>query len=203
MLSTSKPIAIASLLITNIIPLVGVLWGGWSSSTILLVYWFESAVIGFFTLQKIRIAEQTGALNKYTVTLNNQPVTQNHYQFLSVFFLMHYGIFMFVHLIFLLVFFLRPSLNFVGLGLSALSVVFSHFVSYQQNFITNKEYQHKTADYYFWSPYPRVIAMHVAVILGAMIMFTQGQSVLSLAVLVIVKTISDLGGHLLEHVKKK
>lgn len=192
---SSSPIAIIILIASNSIPLAGVIWNDWSASTIILLYWFESAVIGYFTVQKIRTAEKLGKQEFGGIAnqMNN---------FLSSFFMMHYGIFMFVHLIFLLIFFLRPSLNFGGLLLSAGTMIFSHWMSYQQNFIQNKEYLGKSANNYFWSPYPRIIAMHLAVILGAMFMASNGQSVATLSIIIVIKTVTDLASHLFEHREK-
>jgi hypothetical protein len=202
---SSKPLAIVTLLISNMVPLAGVVWGGWNANTIILLYWFESAVIGFFAVKKIRKTELLGkqSVGNMVVKINGRVSANPQDQFLSFFFMMHFGIFMFVHLIFLLIFFLRPSINFLGMLTGALSMCFSHYLSYQQNFIQNKEYLGKTADAFFWSPYPRVIGMHLAVILGGVFMMQQGQSMVTLAILILVKTIADVISHLFEHRKDK
>lgn len=196
---SSKPAAIISLLISNMVPLVGALYYGWSSSTIILLYWFESAIIGFFTLQKIKKAEGPVEPNHLNLRVNGKDVTGMSGSFLSSFFLIHYSTFMLVHFVFLLIFFLRFSLNFQGLTLGIVSLIFSHFLSYQQNFLDGKEYLRHSADYFFWSPYPRIISMHLAVVLSGFFILSQGQSITTLAILVLSKTAMDLLSHLYAH----
>ncbi len=45
--------SVASLVLANLIPLVGTLFFGWSSGVILVLYWFETAVIGFYSILKL------------------------------------------------------------------------------------------------------------------------------------------------------
>jgi len=41
-------ISTGSLILSNLVPLFGVLFFGWSISTILILYWSENAIIGFY-----------------------------------------------------------------------------------------------------------------------------------------------------------
>ncbi len=45
------------LLIANAIPLVGVLFFGWSLLTILVIYWVENGIVGFWNVPRIALAE--------------------------------------------------------------------------------------------------------------------------------------------------
>ena len=45
------------LLIANAIPLVGVLFFGWSLLTILVIYWIENGIVGFWNVPKILLAQ--------------------------------------------------------------------------------------------------------------------------------------------------
>ncbi|OIO22954.1 hypothetical protein COX84_07215 [Candidatus Micrarchaeota archaeon CG_4_10_14_0_2_um_filter_49_7] len=45
------------LIFVNLIPLYGVLFMGWSGMLVLLAYWAESAIIGFFMILKALVAK--------------------------------------------------------------------------------------------------------------------------------------------------
>ena len=45
------------LLIANAIPIVGVLFFGWSLITILVLYWVENGIVGFWNIPKIALAQ--------------------------------------------------------------------------------------------------------------------------------------------------
>ncbi|HET9852319.1 MAG TPA: DUF6498-containing protein [Candidatus Limnocylindrales bacterium] len=47
----------AFLLIANTIPLIGVLFFGWSLITILVLYWLENGIVGFWNIFKINLAQ--------------------------------------------------------------------------------------------------------------------------------------------------
>ena len=76
-----------SLLIVNLIPLFGALFLGWSLFSILIIYWLESAVIGFYTLIKMIITltnyNKKSDLNKDNLnsTLNQTGSKQIYLKF--------------------------------------------------------------------------------------------------------------------------
>ena len=45
-----------ALIVANAIPLVGVAFFGWSLWTILVLYWVENGIVGFWTVPKILLA---------------------------------------------------------------------------------------------------------------------------------------------------
>jgi hypothetical protein len=91
-------------LISNLIPLVGVLFWGWDTFQLLMLYWMETAILAFWTL--LRLArlppEQCGTI---TVNGETRPATNSG---LVGFFMLHAGVFIVVHLIFLLALFSGP-----------------------------------------------------------------------------------------------
>jgi len=187
-----------SLFIANLIPIVGVIFFGWLPGTILLMYWMESAVVGFYNVLKMLAASMFETSGKFN------PVGILGGAFLSAFFTVHFGIFMLVHGIFLLVFmamgfipapsewglgqenvspmviariaedfFLpRDLLSFLaspGFGVTA--VFASHGISFVLHFVRGKEYITQQAGNLMMQPYRRIIVMHMTIILGAMVMF--------------------------------
>ena len=79
------------ILLQNMIPVAGVLFFGWKAFLLLLFYWLENVVIGLVNLLKIAVSGFTKNREAGLVTL-----------FLVPFFVVHYGIFCFVHGMFLL-----------------------------------------------------------------------------------------------------
>ena len=51
--------ALIALIVANLIPLVGVLFLGWSVWQILIIYWLENGIVGLFNILKMQKAEGT------------------------------------------------------------------------------------------------------------------------------------------------
>lgn len=88
---------VALLVGANLIPLLGVLLAGWDPFTLLMLYWFESAVIGFWVCVAV-------ATSRDQLSLFQQPGAQAAPSRIGEALLIaaHAGVFMFVHLFFLL-----------------------------------------------------------------------------------------------------
>jgi hypothetical protein len=223
----SRNAALAALFVSNLVPLAGVLAFGWSVQAILVVYWLESAIVGLLNVPKIRRAhgaetpktrERAMRLksNGATVTLPPapdsvpaQPVTRPETRPVVRFFLGHYGMFWFVHGVFIAVVpgvtgggFLDPSL-LPTLALGAGAAAVSHYVSYRRNYLTDGEWRTASPGGRMYAPYDRVLVMHLAVVLGAFAVSSVGEPVGALVVMVLVKTALDLRAHLREHGRDK
>jgi hypothetical protein len=196
MKTASTTLALISLIAANLVPLYGVTTWGWSVFSILLVYWAESAVIGFFTIKKMLRVDQFIFVDK---TTPSKSANDRAKLFFIPFFMLHFGLFMLVHLVFLVGFFGSTNVSVNGILLSILSLVMSHWISYQGNFIGQKEYERTTLDAELFKPYGRIIVMHLTVILGGILTMTMGQSILGLVVLIGVKTVVDLIAHVIQH----
>jgi hypothetical protein len=195
-----------ALVLANVIPLVGAVFWGWSILEIVALYWAENLVIGFYTVLRIllvRPPEGKGLL-----------VVAN--LFAAVFFTVHYGMFCLVHGVFVFSLLGRdasvienfPSLRAAGtvfqggtlLALAAL--VASHGVSFVRNYLFGREYRDTTVNDQMFSPYPRIVVLHVAILFGAFAIQALGSPVFLLVLLVIGKTILDLVLHRREHRKR-
>lgn len=51
------------LIIANAIPLIGVLFFGWSLLTILVIYWVENGIVGFWNVPRIMLAQGSAIPN--------------------------------------------------------------------------------------------------------------------------------------------
>jgi Family of unknown function (DUF6498) len=80
------------LVAANLVPLFGIFLWGWDAFLLLVLYWMETAIIGFWTILAIAIAPHQ--------TLGPSAKETSRW-FLVPFFIVHSGIFMGVHFLFL------------------------------------------------------------------------------------------------------
>jgi hypothetical protein len=200
--------AVAALIVANLIPLVGVLFFGWSVWNILVIYWLENGIVGVINVLKMSAAtgeEATGPAATFRV--NGQPAASLTKVGLVPFFVMHYGIFWFVHGIFVLTLpaFLSLTsdtpmeLDVGPVLVAAVGLAISHGLSFWWNFLRGGEYRRTTPAGLMFAPYRRLIALHLTIIFGAIAVSFTGAPVVAVAILVGVKTLLDLGLHLAEH----
>jgi hypothetical protein len=210
---TTSPMTSAVVLVAfNLIPLVGVLFWGWNVATLLALYWVENGIVGLLNVPKILLAEGTPT----TPLAASKGAT-------AAFFVVHYGMFWFVHgvFVFALPFFfairsegfdpftaeigplggqlgaLGPNLSAVAF--SAIGLAISHTVSFVVNFLGRKEYLNVTPQQQAMAPYGRLFILHVAIIVGGIVSLAIGSPVGAILVLVLLKTAVDLRFHLREH----
>jgi len=195
-----EPLTLASpssliLIAANLFPLAGALLGNWELGPVLLLYWAESAIIGFFNLAKIIVIGKWSAL------------------FAGPFFLGHFGGFMAGHFLFLYAFFLQDpavdpamagNLSDVAAHLmilwpALLALFISHGYSFVHNFLGRREYIGRRVKDQMSEPYSRIIFMHLVIIFGGGLSLILGDTTLVLMGVIIVKTIVDLRAHLKQH----
>lgn len=205
----------------NTIPIFGVVFFGWNLFSILLLYWFENGIIGFFNVFKIALASKPMS-GESSFTINGRPANRMGKAFLIPFFIFHYGLFWTVHGIFVVVFFgfmagemfggtsSAPDLGGgfrgfdpEGVAIAAASLALSHGVSFFINFIREGEYLNVAPDEQMFRPYPRVVVLHVTILGGGFLAGYFGTPLASLILLVILKIVIDVWAHLKEHRKAK
>lgn len=183
-------ISIGSLFVSNLIPLIGMLFFGWSVSTILILYWSENVIIGFYNVIKMALAK-------------GEAKKQSTYQrfFLIGFFIVHFGIFTLGHAAFVFSFFGTDIPSFKSLLPALLALFTSHGVSMFIHFIKNKEYERVSFESLFFQPYKRVVIMHLTIIFGAWVATAFHLPSLVLVVLIFLKIVVDIFFHKKEHIK--
>jgi hypothetical protein len=178
------------LILSNLIGLYITIAASPSVVTLWLMYWTENVSIGFFNVLKM----------KTLVRLHID--TPENGKFYIPFFALHYGLFTFVHGIFLITFAFiskQHEVSFSIVGVNALILFASHAFSFWVNFLKGGEYKTAKIESLFLSPYPRVIAMHLVVILGGILVFNQKNQVPGIILLGICKLGADLISHLAHH----
>jgi len=199
--------AVVALVVANLIPLIGVLFFGWSVWNILVIYWLENGIVGLINVLKMAVATGDEVTPGVTFMVNGRPATSATKMGLIPFFIVHYGIFWFVHGIFVLTlpaFFSLMSDDGMTLDLgpvvfAALGLAISHGLSFWWNFLHGGEYRRTTAAALMFAPYKRLVALHITIIFGAFAVMFTGAPAAAVAVLVAIKTAIDLGLHLAEH----
>ena len=85
------------LLAANLLPLAGVLFWGWDAFVLLMLYWMETAVIGFWTIVRIATATRD-SLGEFNINGHRRTILPLA---LKGFFVLHAGLFTLVHFVFL------------------------------------------------------------------------------------------------------
>jgi len=188
----------AALVVANLVPLVAVALGWWSTYEVVLLFWAENVVIG--VLQLLRFAT-VAALAGKVAALG-----------VAAFFALHYGMFTFVHGVFVATLFapgwsgdapppgalallLSPDGLLFGLG----ALAASHLLSYAVNFVGGGEYRRVEPTALMMQPYGRVAVLHLAIIFGGALTTMLGEPAIALVALVVLKIGLDLRAHLAEH----
>jgi hypothetical protein len=216
----SSAIAAVLLVITNLIPLAGVLWLGWDLLLILALYWAENGIVGVINILKILTAEGPPPQN-FRWSVNGRPATSLTRLGTAGFFCVHYGLFWVVHGVFVFTF--VPAMTGIGpfgenggtldpsdpFGLGSVDVpvlaagvvglAISHGVSFWTNYLGRGEYRRLSPAEVMAQPYGRLVILHLTIILGAFVSIFLGTPIGSLLVLVVLKTALDLYFHLRQH----
>ncbi len=184
-----------ALIAANLIPVAGALFLGWDLGLVLVLYWAESAIFGFYNLLKIAVIGRWFALMA------------------GPFFLGHFGGFMAVHFLFLYTIFIKgpaaatsepTGLNevwqmFYGLWPPLLALFLSHGYSFLHNFVGRGEYRGRTINEQMSEPYSRIIFMHLVIIFGGGLTLVLGDSTPVLLLIMGLKILFDVRAHLREH----
>jgi len=228
--------AVVALIVANAIPLFGAAFLGWNVWTILIVYWLENGVVGFFNVLKI-LRAGGAILPSSGWQMNGRPMADVGRRAIAGFFVLHYGIFWAVHGVFVLTLplfaglgtavsdaFLIPDEGqfvdgvFIGpsfapgtsmatgfaLGpvvVAVIALAISHGVSYWFNYLGRGEYRRTSPATQMFAPYGRLVVLHITIILGGMAIAITGAPAAAVAILVVLKTVMDIGFHLAEHRK--
>ncbi|WP_133300613.1 DUF6498-containing protein [Seongchinamella sediminis] len=209
---TRRRASLLAIVVVNLIPLVGVLGFGWDVAALMILYWSENLVLGFYTLVKMLIVSPLGG------------------SFSGLFFLIHYGGFCGVHGMFIMLtlvdgefspfpddtwplFLVFPQILFnvtravldyaPAEWIVAFAALFaSHGVSFLANFLFGPERNTTTVGELMGGPYGRIVVLHIAIIAGGFAVMALGQPLFMLIVLIALKMAMDLGLHLREHGRK-
>jgi hypothetical protein len=220
MMRIRPTLSILSLIAANLVPLAGALALGWDAGVLVVLYWTENVIIGSYNILKIALARPQ-APRGHAMKLILIP-----------FFCVHFGIFCAVHGFFLRTFFTPPTgIDALLPRMEGISVVFlpnlmlslirslsssswgianwaivgllaSHGISFVQNYLVGREYETQSITEAMFKPYVRVVALHVAILAGGVVVVRLGSPAPLLFVLVLFKICLDLFLHVKEHASR-
>lgn len=186
-----------SALVSNILPIIGVLFFNWSVFSLLLSYWLENIAIGFYQVLKMKRATSNYPVNEQNKMIPGplRPVKPAEKIFSLVFFCVHYGLFCGGHLIFLYFFgaIVGDPIHFTPFILiSSIPFFITHGKDYLDGYVANKEYETTPLAKLFFSPYRRIVTMHLIITIGALpILLAAAFASKITVVLIVLKIIFD------------
>jgi Family of unknown function (DUF6498) len=204
---------LVSLIFVNLVTIVLAIIGNWDAATVMFIYLTQSLIIGFFTVVSLLTADTATLAAELEKPIREQggaatvtPRFAFFYQcFLAGFFTLHYGLFHWGYYSFIAESGLFGTVNLSdpGIWLSCGLFLANHLYSY----ITFRHDGPKGAGYIneqFFTPYRRIIPMHLTIIFGSIVIFVLQvigiTSTLPVLVLFLVlKTYSDITAHLMKH----
>jgi len=210
-------LSLAALIGANLIPFIGIFFFDWDVRYIVLLYWIENLVAGFYNILKMAILKNPKAGDNVSKL------------FIIHFFCLHYGAFCAAHGYFLIhifkigtgsspldngsewwgpfIFFQilfstiariwaskPPEMIWAVIGL-----FISHGVSFVENFIFGQEYKTSSLKQLMHQPYQRIMVMHIAIIAGGIFVLKLDSPLPLMIILVMLKIAVDLYLHKKSH----
>jgi hypothetical protein len=184
----------------NLIPIVGVIFWGWSAFALIALYWLENIVIGVRNVLSMLASGALGGLAGIPGAI-----------FFSAFFTVHYGMFCFGHGIFVMAMFggvdgegfqgdsildLAGAVRELMATQANLFIGFASIVLWQLVqfilFLVRGEAARTNPLDLMSAPYARIIVLHLTIIFGGFILLGLNQPVGGVVILALVKMAYDV-----------
>ena len=193
--------SVIALIAANLLPLYGVMYWGWDLYVLMLLYWFETAIIGIIAMIQMTMAGPLAAI------------------FLVPFFVLHFGGFMAGHFVFLTVLFGGTTLSHWsriphmiwdllaqhGLWIALIALFASHAVSFVLNIVQPAWWTRRAGiepappsskpQHVMLAAYGRIVVMHVTIIFGAVLMSIFNTKAVAFVLLIALKIAADVAAH--------
>ncbi|WP_045114675.1 DUF6498-containing protein [Microscilla marina] len=204
-------------ILVNLLPIFGVLVLHWKVSDVVMLYVFETFVVGVFNVFKMIFAG----------TDDDMPGCMKI--FLVPFFIVHYNVFVGIQGFFIISFVLLPELNNANfmttpsgsgytvsaqdyllgilqfnslLSVAYLSIVLSHLYSFVKNYLVEGENKNVVLLELMFQPYKRIFLQQFLVIGGTFLLLALGgNNMVFVVLLVVLKIFLDFRAHIQERLK--
>jgi hypothetical protein len=193
----------AGAVVSNAVPVIGVLFWGWNAGILMLLYWLENVVIGLFNAARMIAAGAANGVGGLLACL-----------FVVPFFAFHYGMFCLVHGVFVWTMFgagfknvamlndLPDLPRFIatllsaepGLKPGAASIVIWQAVMFGL-FLFRREYRETDPMTQMSEPYGRIVVLHITIIAGGFVVLALGQPWIGVLILALLKAAFDVFGN--------
>lgn len=196
------------LIAANLVPLYGVLFWGWNLYGLMVLYWMETSIIGFFAIVRMAMTAGFAAI------------------ILVPFFIVHFGGFMAGHIFFITALFgggdrvggpehflaiVWSAIVEHGLWIAFVALLVSHSISFTLNVWrphraegraqalqgarSPERPQAKDARAIMLAPYGRIVLMHVTIIFGAFLIQVFRTKLAAFVLLIALKIVFDVASH--------
>ncbi|MEO1305468.1 MAG: DUF6498-containing protein, partial [Pseudomonadota bacterium] len=183
------------ILAVDLFPIIAVLTLGWGAAALVFLYWLENLIIGVVTLAKM-----------IATSVKESPAGLIAMGFVGPFFIVHYGMFCFVHGVFVSVFanlseggtpgFPTP----LGLIQEALSsganmptfvfaIIGVQVVLFVQDYVLRGTYLETSIDKEMMAPYGRIIVLHIGLFAGAFALVALGEPMIGILALILLRAL--------------
>lgn len=183
------------ILAVDLFPIIAVLTMGWGAVALVFLYWLENLIIGAVTLAKMT-----------ATSMRDGPGGLVAMAFLGPFFFFHYGMFCFVHGVFVSVFASLSSdsepgfptpFSLIDQGLASgpnmtafiLAIILVQVILFLQDYIWGGEYRESSVDKEMMAPYGRIIVLHFGIFAGAFAMIALGEPMLGILALIFLRAL--------------
>ncbi len=205
--------SLAALVAANLLPLAGVAFWGWQVGDVVMLYWAENLVIGAFNVLRMAMARGEGGSEevpeRYRATTLGELAGR---VFIIGFFIVHYGMFCYVHGAFVAHLFPPSGIRASeepfsvlaamlqdGVVLAAMgAIVASHALSFLRNYVAGGEFRGAGVDQLMTSPYKRIVFTHVFILAGAFLLLAIGSPLVAMLLFVVLKIEFDAHAHVKE-----
>lgn len=198
-----KRLSSLGVIIANAVPIVCVILFGWPAGVLLLLYWCENVAIG-----AVNILKMAGS------SLGFGPVGVAVGAFVIPFFTFHYGLFCFVHGVFVMLvgslgrgkapdFEVSPAgLYRVVEGMartepgflwSLAAIAGWQLLSFVTDWLAKGRFRDTNPMVQMFEPYPRIIVLHLTLFAGTIPVVLLGNPIWAIVALAVIKTLFDLG----------
>ena len=181
------PLALASLAV-DLLPVAAVLLFGWKATPLVALYWLENLVIGGYTVLRL------------IGTVGNNVTHLGLILFLVPFFIFHFGMFCYVHGVFIQSFsgadqFMDSPVGLVqwalGTGIHmqwfVLAIIAVNAAFFISDYVIGGGYREAGPMVEMFAPYGRIVTLHVAILLGAGLTLALGQPMLGVLILIFLR----------------
>jgi hypothetical protein len=199
----AKRLSSLGIIAANAVPIVCVILFGWPAGVLLLLYWCENVVIGGVNLLKIAGSSLAWGPPGWVASA-----------FIIPFFTFHYGLFCFVHGVFVLVVGAMgegraPTSDISPMGLyrvvegltrtepgflwSLGAIAGWQLLSFVTDWLAKGRFRQTNPLVQMFEPYGRIVVLHLALFAGTVPVALLGSPVWALVALAVMKTLFDLG----------
>ena len=179
-------------LLVDLLPIIAVLAFGWGATPLVALYWLENLVIGVFTVLRM-IATLAGNIANVFAVL-----------FIVPFFTLHYGMFCFGHGVFIQALATSGSTSGTpdmpglvswamqsgqGMVWFMVAIIVINLALYGVDYLMKGEFRDASPMVEMFAPYGRIVTLHVAILLGAVLAIAANEPLWGVVFLIFLRVV--------------